>query len=249
MTDGYKKHFDKVKKTSQVASEFQGLRVSEAYAKEMKNQKKSAKKEIQWKTPALAFLGILVLTVGLYSIDDIIKYLERIEVSFLATSQAETPVVENKSAKAAEPNENTPVMKNRVLELEEQKIDHLTYINDRIVLLDEKEKELSKMEQELEVQRQNLDEKIKELQSLRDSISAQLKDKVEVDSQKIDGLVQMYTSMKAPQAAKVFEAMDEDLAVEILGRMKRKPAADVMNLLKPEKAKIISEKQAGYKRR
>jgi flagellar motility protein MotE (MotC chaperone) len=59
----------------------------------------------------------------------------------------------------------------------------------------------------------------------------------------------MYSNMKAPQAAKVFETMDEDLAVEILGRMKKKNAADIMNLLKPEKAQILSEMFAGYKRR
>jgi flagellar motility protein MotE (MotC chaperone) len=58
----------------------------------------------------------------------------------------------------------------------------------------------------------------------------------------------MYSNMKPPQAAKVFETMDEDLVVEILGRMKKKNAADIMNLLKPEKAQIISEKYAGYKR-
>ena len=55
--------------------------------------------------------------------------------------------------------------------------------------------------------------------------------------------------MKPQQAAKVFETMDEDLAVEIIGRMKRKPAAEILNLLKAEKAQVISEKYTGYKRR
>jgi len=54
--------------------------------------------------------------------------------------------------------------------------------------------------------------------------------------------------MKPAQAAKVFETMDEDLAVEILGKMKKKNAAEVMNLIKPEKAQVFSEKYAGYKR-
>ncbi len=77
-----------------------------------------------------------------------------------------------------------------------------------------------------------------------------LEDRVKVDDQKSRyGLVQMYSNMKAPQAAKVFETMDEDLAVEILGRMKKKNAADIMNLLKPEKAQVLSEMFAGYKRR
>ncbi len=55
--------------------------------------------------------------------------------------------------------------------------------------------------------------------------------------------------MKPQQAAKVFESMDEDLAIEILGRMKKKPAAEILNLVKSEKAQVLSEKYAGYKRK
>jgi flagellar motility protein MotE (MotC chaperone) len=54
--------------------------------------------------------------------------------------------------------------------------------------------------------------------------------------------------MKPPQAAKIFETIDEDLAVQILGRMKKKSAADILNLMKPEKAQMFTENFAGYKR-
>lgn len=262
MTDSYKKHFKKIKSQAQPARSEKGMNVSELekliqMTQNKKKQKTANKltpsrKKIVWKIPTLAFFGILVLTFALYSLEDIIKYSERLEISVFSSSKAETvePVAENKEASPEKTLEaEASPKKNMVEELEDKKVDHLSYINDRILQLDEKEKELNKMDSELEKQRAEMDIKLKELQTLRDSISSQLKDKVEVDSQKIEGLVQMYTSMKAPQAAKVFEAMDEDLVVEILGRMKRKPAAEVMNLLKPEKAKSISEKQAGYKRR
>jgi flagellar motility protein MotE (MotC chaperone) len=55
--------------------------------------------------------------------------------------------------------------------------------------------------------------------------------------------------MRPNTAAKVVESLDEDLAVEILGRMKKKNAAEILNLLKPEKAQVLSEKYAGYKRK
>lgn len=279
MNNGYKNHFNKVKKSavqgsvakksterssSVIHDNLKGLKVSEAFQLQSKiEKKKSAQKAIRWKIPTFAFLGILILSLGLYDIENIVHYLEKIEISFLSSGHAETTHADtNKSSdikpdnknensvKGSERDANAPIAeKNKVLELEENKVDHLQYINNRIVQLDEREKDLNKMESELEVQRKELDQKMKELQNLRESISSQLKDRVDVDSQKVDGLVQMYTNMRAPQAAKVFEAMDEDLVVEILSRMKRKPAAEVMNLLKPEKAKSISEKQAGYKRR
>ena len=105
------------------------------------------------------------------------------------------------------------------------------------------------MDQELQAQKSELDKRMKELEDVRRGISSVLEDKVKVDDKKVDTLVLMYSDMKAPQAAKVFETMDEDLAVEILGRMKKKNAADIMNLLKPEKAQVLSEKFAGYKRK
>jgi flagellar motility protein MotE (MotC chaperone) len=55
--------------------------------------------------------------------------------------------------------------------------------------------------------------------------------------------------MKPQQAAKVFETIDEDLAVEVLTKMKKKSAADILNLLKADRAQSLSEKYAGYKRK
>lgn len=88
-----------------------------------------------------------------------------------------------------------------------------------------------------------------ELEGTRRSIASILDEKVKVDDQKIETLVQMYSNMKAQQAAKIFETMDEDLAVAILGRMKKKNAAEVMNLMKAERAQLFSEKYAGYKKK
>lgn len=61
--------------------------------------------------------------------------------------------------------------------------------------------------------------------------------------------MQLYSSMKPQQAAQVFETIDEDLAIEIISKMKKKNAAEILNLVKPEKAKLFSEKYAGYKRK
>jgi flagellar motility protein MotE (MotC chaperone) len=75
-----------------------------------------------------------------------------------------------------------------------------------------------------------------------------LADKVQADEQKVDNLVQFYSNMKAPQAAKIIETIDEDLAVQVIAKMKKKNAADIMNLLKPEKAQMISERYVGYRK-
>ena len=74
-----------------------------------------------------------------------------------------------------------------------------------------------------------------------------LEDKIKADDSKVDTLVQMYTNMKPQQAAKVFETLDEDLVIEILSRMKKKSAADILNLVKADKAQVLSERYTGYR--
>ena len=81
----------------------------------------------------------------------------------------------------------------------------------------------------------------------RTKISSVLEEKIKADDVKVETLVQMYSNMKPPQVAKVFETLDEDLVIEILSRMKKKVAGDILNLVKPEKAQIFAERFAGYR--
>lgn len=225
----------------------------------MKAKPKRKKKSIPWKLTGFSFLGLLVTAWGAQNFEQVEAYLKRVEVSFLGSALAEepaaaktaAPATEKKSPAKAESVEGA-AEKAEVTEgktLSDGEIDHLSKLNARKKELDEREEELARAEQELQTQKEELDKRLKDLEEVRRGISSVLEEKVRGDDKKIDTLVQMYSDMKPPQAAKVFETMDEDLAVEILGRMKKKNAADIMNLLKPEKAQILSEKFAGYKRK
>ena len=71
-------------------------------------------------------------------------------------------------------------------------------------------------------QRQELESKLKELEEVRRNISSTLETKVQSDDQKVQDLVQFYSNMKPPQAAKIMETIDETLAVRIIEKMKKK---------------------------
>ena len=130
-----------------------------------------------------------------------------------------------------------------------EELDHLSKLREKKKELDAREEEINRLDAELQKQKIDLEARLKDLRETREQISKMLEDRVKNDESKVETLVQMYSNMRPPQAAKVFETLDEDLAIDILGRMKKKSAADIMNLLKPEKAQIFSEKFAGYKRK
>ena len=224
--------------------------------------KRKKKKPVPWKMMSVSFLGLLVALWGVYNHEQVEQLAKRVEFTLTGEAVAENtpakPAAKESTAKdekAATTSDSkdgrTPAddKSDKTAAMSADDLDHLTKLNDRKKELDAREEELNRQEAELQAQKIEMDKRLKELEDMRGKISSMLEERVKADDQKIDTLVQMYSNMKPPQAAKVFETMDEDLVVEILGRMKKKNAADIMNLLKPEKAQIITEKYAGYKRR
>lgn len=211
-----------------------------------RRKKKSAP---PWGMITLSMVGFVLAIWGFQNYEEVESFLGKIEISMTGQANAQsTPpkAVSNSpapSAAAAVPAAEVPTVASNI------ELDHLQKLNERKKELDAREAELNRLETELQAQKSELGKRLEELEQMRTSISSILEDRVKADEEKVETLVQMYSNMKAPQAAKVFETMDEDLAVEILGRMKKKNAADIMNLLKPEKAQTLSEMFAGYKRR
>lgn len=216
---------------------------------------KKKKKSIPWKMVGVSFIGLMVTAWGVQNFEEVERTVKRIEISFLGQAAAEEATKSAPEKASPAKAKGTEVAKADVpatdakSTLSDDEIDHLSKLNARKKELDEREEELARAELELQTQKEELDKRLKDLEDVRRGISSVLEEKVKGDDKKIDTLVQMYSDMKPPQAAKVFETMDEDLAVDILGRMKKKNAADIMNLLKPEKAQVLSEKFAGYKRK
>ena len=214
-------------------------------------KKRKKKASVPWKMIGVSFMGLMIAVWGFQNHEEVERIVKRVEITMTGEAAAESapakPASEANHAAAKEAaTEASAEVKPAAMSADE--LDHLTKLNDRKKELDAREEELNRQEVELQAQKVELDKRLKELEDMRGKISSILEDRVKADDQKVDTLVQMYSNMKAPQAAKVFETMDEDLVVEILGRMKKKNAADIMNLLKPEKAQTISEKYAGYKR-
>ncbi len=235
-----------LRKTASQAHHTLSERDMEAHLKKrMGMPPKRKPKKLSWKLIGFCFFGLIVTSIGFVQRDKVEKVLAAIEIDFLGTAQAETP---QRGPTAVKPESAGPTSATQTLENKEE-LDHLSKLRDKKKELDAREEEINRLDSELQKQKGDLEARLKELRETREQISKMLEDRVKNDESKVETLVQMYSNMRPPQAAKVFETLDEDLAIDILGRMKKKSAADIMNLLKPEKAQIFSEKFAGYKRK
>lgn len=221
--------------------------------------KERTSKKVPWVMILFLVLAIGLMALGWDNIDDIEKVVKKVEFSVMPGAHAEEAAKaeekkEDKSTKeVAKPGETAAPKegetKPQASQGESGQMDHFSKLTERKKELDAREEELNRMEAEINAQKEELAKKLVEIEQTRKNVSQVLEEKVSTDQAKIDSLVQLYSSMKPQQAAQVFETIDEDLAIEIISKMKKKNAAEILNLVKPEKAKLFSEKYAGYKRK
>lgn len=243
MKSGYDQHF---KKARQIAQENPGVPLRKE--KKPTAQSRRTERMVAQKLGAkrnknifisLSLVGAVVCVLGLFFGGEVEKLVQKIDISWVTSAQASdvAPAVTPKAPEAAAPAEKVAPAE----------YDHFAKLQERKKELDSREEELVRMDKEIQSQKLDLEKRMAELEEMRSKISAVLDERIKTDEKKVESLVQVYTNMRPPQAAKVFETLDEDLAIEILGRMKKKSAADIMNLLKSEKAQAFSERMAGYR--
>ena len=267
MSNPYQEHFKKTKKIKPSAkkkvtlpkkeeSKKSSLKTVDDLRTELaarKNQRKQVRRKNEKQPIQLLIslgLGAVLCSLGLLYTDKIDSFISRVDIGMFGLAEAK----EEKSASTNSPEEEkvAPVKKsNKTVEninWTPEQINNFNKLRERKLELDAREKELAKLEEELQQQKGEIEKRIQELARMRQEIAKVLESKVEIDEEKITKLVDFYSNMKPASAAQVIQDLDEDLAVEILGKMKKKNAANIMNLLKPEKAQKLTEKFAGYMR-
>lgn len=272
MSSGYKQFF----KTAQAVKRGSAAPAPAASAKKFKvkpkadteeilrqalvSRPKKAKAPIPWKAVGGMSLTLAALGFYLAAPQKVESWVQAVEVQAFGSASAKeekgaaAPAEKSKAKqaageKAAEGAKADGKTKNPDDPgLSSEEANHFDKLKQRKEELDMREKELAQLEEELQRQKVELDKRIVQLEEMRGQIAQVLKDRVEVDQEKVNKLVELYSNMKPKQAADVIGSIHEDLAVEVLAKMKKKNAAEIMNLLPPEKARTLSEKYTGYRR-
>ena len=108
--------------------------------------------------------------------------------------------------------------------------------------LEARKRELKELEFDIENQKSKIKTKIRYLEEMREQLTSLLKKGIAVNEERVKKLVGFYSSMQPQHAARIISNIDEDLAVAILGQMRRAQAAEIMNQLEPQKVQKLSEK-------
>lgn len=106
--------------------------------------------------------------------------------------------------------------------------------------LDAREAELDTRESVIEAAELRLDASIKALQREKETIALTEDNRTRVQSGEIGRLSDVYEKMKARDAARVFEVLDEDILIPVAAGMRTLSLAAVLAEMAPEKAKTLT---------
>ncbi len=106
--------------------------------------------------------------------------------------------------------------------------------------LEKRAKALDTREELIKIAEQRVDQKIKELQTLRSQLQSMINQVSESQATQLDNLVKVYETMKPEDAAKILETLDMPVLLNVIQRMKPKSTAPIMAKMTPEKAKDIT---------
>ncbi len=105
----------------------------------------------------------------------------------------------------------------------------------------QKEQELARREQEILALKQQMEQRLKELQNAERKVQGMLNEAKDVENNKMSSLTNMYVNMKPRQAGLALEKLDESIAAKILANMKSKQAGEIMSYMNPEVTAKLTE--------
>lgn len=206
-------------------------------------------------------LVVRVSNIVMMSIDE--DTAGEISELFIANLNAKT-TTESEGGDAEEPASDV-ISDEDLLEEEDEEIetvepqqDERVFTRSQLDLLDslsERRRELEKHAKEIEMKENvlratslRIESKMSELQKLEDRVKRLLDKYNERESMKIKSLVKIYETMKAKDAARIFEQLDMDILLQVINNMKESRVAPILAQLSPLRAKEVTTKFAAEKK-
>ena len=114
--------------------------------------------------------------------------------------------------------------------------------------LDQREKKLSEREALLEAAQKELDKKFTEMEGVRDELKDLLQQQTAAEAARIQSLVKIYSGMKPKDAARIFNTLDTDILMDVIGSMSESKSAPIIALMDADRAKALTTLLAEQKK-
>jgi len=205
--------------------------------------------------PVMIFLGVLV--VGLRGMDawDMVatgRVFETVKSSQAASEKEEPvinpPTMQTPSQAAKEEDKTAPTGQRASPSIAPKAEDDSTGMETELIKqlaerrdqLEKRNKSLDSREALIKVAELRIDQKMKEMETLRAQLQTMVNQLSAAQQTQIDNLVKIYETMKPKEAARIFETLELPILLGVVQRMKPARTAAVMAEMNPEKAKEIT---------
>ncbi len=201
--------------------------------------------------PLLICVGFVIAVTRVADVWDSVSSGRLFASAAMAQTQAEAPKPSappvaatapasdaSKAADTANPALGTPPPDDT--DVSPAEIEVLNQLSDRRAQLDKRAKELDTREALMKVTEQRVDQKIKELETLRGQLQSMVAQASGAQAAQLDNLVKIYETMKPDEAAKIFETLDMPVLLGVIEKMKPARTAPIMAKMAPEKAKELT---------
>lgn len=110
--------------------------------------------------------------------------------------------------------------------------------------LDKREQAISQREAVLKAAGVEVDRKIAELNKLRSELEDLLNKQKTAEDERITSLVKIYENMKPKDAANIFNTLDMDVLLPVIGKISERKASPILAAMDPDKAREVTIKLA-----
>lgn len=126
------------------------------------------------------------------------------------------------------------------LEYSDVKMEMFEDLANRRKDVEERERELVLREALLKAAEQEIDQKYKELEGLKDEIQGLLEQQSEEEKKRVASLVKIYEGMKAKDAARIFDTLDMDVLLQVMTEMSERKSAPILAAMNPDRARSVT---------
>jgi flagellar motility protein MotE (MotC chaperone) len=164
----------------------------------------------------------------------------------LAASSAPAPANEEQAAPAATSTSNVPLGDNWSdpasvdLNFDGDTDEIIAELIARRRDLDMRERQLEQREALLLATESQVEQKLDELQILREELRSLLDQQEQEEEARIKSLVKIYEGMKPKEAANVFNTLDMEIMLSIVSRMSERKSAPILAAMEPSKARALT---------